>query len=200
MDVICLLAGRAGQFQQSSLLLCNHLCCSVEGVGAVLASPSDSSSSDLGCAMSDAQVCNCSIPAPSHFRFWVLVPCSIKKNLQSNALTPAELLRYFKQPVEGTRAAVRAADYLHTTLSLLKERLQWAVRGDFNVTGGIPLCQEEGRGGTHRAWSLGLGRREGKGVVMGCDKSLPCGCSEGKLSYFSVLFFPIFNIIWGFFS
>ncbi|NWT56972.1 PERE peroxidase, partial [Erythrocercus mccallii] len=58
----------------------------------------------------------------------------IKKNLQNNALTPAELLRYFKQPVEGTRVAVRAADYLHTTLSLLKERVQWAVRGDFNVT------------------------------------------------------------------
>ncbi|XP_023794784.1 eosinophil peroxidase-like isoform X1 [Cyanistes caeruleus] len=59
---------------------------------------------------------------------------SIKKNLQNNALTPAELLRYFKQPVEGTRVAARAADYLQTTLSLLKERLRWAVRGDFNVT------------------------------------------------------------------
>lgn len=98
-----------------------------------------------------------------HFRFWFLVPCSIKKNLQNNALTPAELLRYFKQPVEGTRSAVRAADYLQTTLSLLKERLRWAVRGDFNVTGRIPLCWEEGR---HRVWSLGLWRMEGKGVVI----------------------------------
>uniref|UniRef100_A0A8C3QT99 Eosinophil peroxidase n=1 Tax=Cyanoderma ruficeps TaxID=181631 RepID=A0A8C3QT99_9PASS len=100
-------------------------------------------SPDLGHAVSDAQVCNCSIPAPAHFRFWVPVPCSIKKNLQNNALTPAELLRYFKQPVEGTRAAVRAADYLHTTLSLLKKRLQWAVRGDFNVTDLLTPAQVE---------------------------------------------------------
>lgn len=102
-----------------------------------------------------------------HFRFWFPVSCSIKKNLQNNALTPAELLRYFKQPVGGTREAVRAADYLQTTLSLLKERLQWAVRGDFNVTGRIPPCWEQGGGGGHRAWSLGLGRSEGKGVVVG---------------------------------
>uniref|UniRef100_A0A8C9MLU2 Eosinophil peroxidase n=1 Tax=Serinus canaria TaxID=9135 RepID=A0A8C9MLU2_SERCA len=63
----------------------------------------------------------------------------IKKNLQNNALTPAELLSYFKQPVGGTREAVQAADYLQTTLSLLKEKLRWAVRGDFNVTGRILL-------------------------------------------------------------
>ncbi|NXL86318.1 PERM Myeloperoxidase, partial [Alectura lathami] len=58
----------------------------------------------------------------------------IKKNLENNALTPIELLRYFKQPVAGTRAAVRAADYMGTTLTLLKEKLRWAVKGDFNVT------------------------------------------------------------------
>ncbi|KGL96371.1 Myeloperoxidase, partial [Charadrius vociferus] len=58
----------------------------------------------------------------------------IKEHLQNRALTPTELLRYFKQPVAGTRAAVRAADYMETTLALLKEKLRWAVRGDFNVT------------------------------------------------------------------
>ncbi|NXP22747.1 PERE peroxidase, partial [Scytalopus superciliaris] len=58
----------------------------------------------------------------------------IKEHLQNDALSPAELLRYFKQPVGGTRAAVRAADYAETTLSLLKEKLKWAVRGEFNVT------------------------------------------------------------------
>ncbi|NXK89318.1 PERE peroxidase, partial [Formicarius rufipectus] len=57
-----------------------------------------------------------------------------KEHLQNDALSPAELLRYFKQPVEGTRVAVRAAEYMETTLSLLKEKLRWAVRGDFNVT------------------------------------------------------------------
>ncbi|NXH16687.1 PERM Myeloperoxidase, partial [Bucco capensis] len=59
---------------------------------------------------------------------------SIKKHLKDNALSPEELLGYFKQPVAGTRAAVRAADYMETTLSLLKEKLQGALRGDFNVT------------------------------------------------------------------
>ncbi|XP_065503154.1 myeloperoxidase-like [Caloenas nicobarica] len=58
----------------------------------------------------------------------------IKEHLQNDALTPTELLGYFKQPVAGTRAAVRAADYMETTLTLLKEKLRWAVRGDFNVT------------------------------------------------------------------
>ncbi|XP_065709193.1 myeloperoxidase-like isoform X2 [Patagioenas fasciata] len=58
----------------------------------------------------------------------------IKENLQNDALTPTELLGYFKQPVAGTRAAVRAADYMETTLNLLKEKLRRAVRGDFNVT------------------------------------------------------------------
>ncbi|KFV59874.1 Myeloperoxidase, partial [Tyto alba] len=58
----------------------------------------------------------------------------IKERLQNDALAPVELLGYFKQPVAGTRAAVRAADYMETTLTLLKEKLQRAVRGDFNVT------------------------------------------------------------------
>ncbi|NXC41740.1 PERM Myeloperoxidase, partial [Penelope pileata] len=58
----------------------------------------------------------------------------IKKNLEDDALTPIELLRHFKQPVAGTRTAVRAADYLGTTLTLLKEKLHQAVKGDFNVT------------------------------------------------------------------
>ncbi|NXG75933.1 PERM Myeloperoxidase, partial [Baryphthengus martii] len=58
----------------------------------------------------------------------------IKEHLQNNTLTPVELLGYFKQPVAGTRAAVRAADYMETTLTLLREKLRWAVRGDFNVT------------------------------------------------------------------
>ncbi|XP_074779347.1 myeloperoxidase [Athene noctua] len=58
----------------------------------------------------------------------------IKEHLQNNTLSLVELLGYFKQPVAETRAAVRAADYVETTLTLLKEKLRWAVRGDFNVT------------------------------------------------------------------
>ncbi|KAK4812380.1 hypothetical protein QYF61_018830, partial [Mycteria americana] len=53
----------------------------------------------------------------------------IKEHLQNDALTLIELLGYFTQPVAGTRAAVWAADYMETTLTLLKEKLRWAVRG-----------------------------------------------------------------------
>ncbi|XP_062448831.1 myeloperoxidase [Rhea pennata] len=58
----------------------------------------------------------------------------IKKSLQNSALTPIQLLGYFKQPVAGTRSVVRAADYMETALTLVKEKLQWTVKGDFNVT------------------------------------------------------------------
>ncbi|NWH20647.1 PERM Myeloperoxidase, partial [Grus americana] len=67
----------------------------------------------------------------------------IKEHLQNDALTPTELLGYFKQPVAGTRAAVRAADYMETTLTLLKEKMRWAVRGDFNVTDLLTPAQLE---------------------------------------------------------
>uniref|UniRef100_A0A669P8L2 Eosinophil peroxidase n=1 Tax=Phasianus colchicus TaxID=9054 RepID=A0A669P8L2_PHACC len=46
----------------------------------------------------------------------------IKKNLENDALNPIDLLRYFKQPVAGTRV-IRAADYMGTTPTLLEEKL-----------------------------------------------------------------------------
>ncbi|NXP73755.1 PERM Myeloperoxidase, partial [Ramphastos sulfuratus] len=67
----------------------------------------------------------------------------MKQLLQNNILNPTELLGYFKQPVAGTRAAVRAADYMETTLILLKEKLRWAVKGDFNVTDLLTPAQME---------------------------------------------------------
>ncbi|XP_054250556.1 myeloperoxidase-like [Indicator indicator] len=67
----------------------------------------------------------------------------MKQLLQNNILSPAELLGYSKQPVAGTRAAARAADYMETTLSLLKEKLRWVVKGDFNVTDLLTPAQLE---------------------------------------------------------
>ncbi|NXX16818.1 PERM Myeloperoxidase, partial [Podargus strigoides] len=67
----------------------------------------------------------------------------IKERLENNALTPVELLGYFKQPVAGTRAAARAADYMETTLTLLKKKLRRAVKGDFNVTDLLTSAQLE---------------------------------------------------------
>nr|XP_003467059.2 myeloperoxidase [Cavia porcellus] len=59
---------------------------------------------------------------------------SIKQRLRSGSASPMELLSYFKQPVAATRTAVRAADYLHVALDLLKMKLRPLRPGPFNVT------------------------------------------------------------------
>ncbi|XP_062815643.1 eosinophil peroxidase [Anolis carolinensis] len=58
----------------------------------------------------------------------------LKEKLQSETAKPAHILVAFKQPAGNTRAAVRAADYLHTTFGLLKERLRADGDRDFNIT------------------------------------------------------------------
>uniref|UniRef100_A0A8C8REP4 Eosinophil peroxidase n=1 Tax=Pelusios castaneus TaxID=367368 RepID=A0A8C8REP4_9SAUR len=58
----------------------------------------------------------------------------IKEKLRSNTFTPADFLGFFKQPVAGARSVIRAADYMETTLWLLKKKLRHTVKGNFNVT------------------------------------------------------------------
>lgn len=69
------------------------------------------------------------------------LPClsSIKESLRRGTASPMELISYFKQPVAATRTAVRAADYLHVALDLLKRKLQPLWPGPFNVTGTATL-------------------------------------------------------------
>ncbi|CAM5165496.1 unnamed protein product [Eretmochelys imbricata] len=67
----------------------------------------------------------------------------LKEKLRNEAFTPADILGHIKQPVGGTRAMVRAADYMETTLSLLKEKLQWTVKRKFNVTDMLTPAQLE---------------------------------------------------------
>ncbi|XP_036735606.2 myeloperoxidase [Manis pentadactyla] len=59
---------------------------------------------------------------------------SLKQRLRSGSASPMDLLSYFKQPVAATRTAVRAADYLHVALGLLKRKLQPLWPRPFNVT------------------------------------------------------------------
>ncbi|XP_074870237.1 myeloperoxidase-like [Carettochelys insculpta] len=66
-----------------------------------------------------------------------------KEKLRNEAFTPADILGYIKQPVAGTRAAVRAADYMETTLNLLKEKLLPAMKRKFNVTDVLTPAQLE---------------------------------------------------------
>ncbi|XP_053864317.1 myeloperoxidase [Malaclemys terrapin pileata] len=67
----------------------------------------------------------------------------LKEKLRNEAFTPADILEYIKQPVGGTRAMIRAADYMETTLNLLKKKLQWTVKGKFNVTDVLSPAQLE---------------------------------------------------------
>ncbi|XP_075761167.1 myeloperoxidase isoform X2 [Pelodiscus sinensis] len=67
----------------------------------------------------------------------------LKEKLRNGAFSPADILGYIKQPVAGTRAVIRAADYMDTTLALLKKKLQQTVKGKFNVTDVLSLDQLE---------------------------------------------------------
>nr|XP_060622998.1 myeloperoxidase-like [Anolis sagrei ordinatus] len=65
----------------------------------------------------------------------------LKEKLQSPTVKPSELLVAFKQPAGDTRAAVQAADYLHMTFDILKERLQAAGARDFNISDVLSRAQ-----------------------------------------------------------
>ncbi|XP_038232110.1 myeloperoxidase-like [Dermochelys coriacea] len=58
-------------------------------------------------------------------------------------ISPSDILRHLKEPVGGTRSAIRAADYMETTLSLLKKKLLRMVKGEFNITDVLSRKQQE---------------------------------------------------------
>ncbi|XP_030392889.1 myeloperoxidase-like [Gopherus evgoodei] len=57
-----------------------------------------------------------------------------KEAIQEKDVSPSDFLKHLKDPVAGTRSAIRAADYMETTLSLLKKKLRWIMKGKFNIT------------------------------------------------------------------
>ncbi|KAJ7417387.1 myeloperoxidase [Pitangus sulphuratus] len=59
---------------------------------------------------------------------------SLKKKLEEKLANPMDFLKHLKDPVGRTRSAVRAADYMETTLKLLKRKLHLSGRQRFNVT------------------------------------------------------------------
>uniref|UniRef100_A0A8C8BK50 Lactoperoxidase n=1 Tax=Otus sunia TaxID=257818 RepID=A0A8C8BK50_9STRI len=68
---------------------------------------------------------------------------SLKKNLEEKVANPMDFLKHLKDPVGRTRSAVRAADYLETTLKLLKIKLQLSGKWRFNVTDLLDRKQKE---------------------------------------------------------
>nr|XP_012951556.3 myeloperoxidase isoform X2 [Anas platyrhynchos] len=68
---------------------------------------------------------------------------SLKQKLEEKVASPMDFLKHLKEPVGRTRCAVRAADYLETTLKLLKGKLQLLGKGRFNVTDLLDTKQKE---------------------------------------------------------
>ncbi|NXI64251.1 PERE peroxidase, partial [Anseranas semipalmata] len=68
---------------------------------------------------------------------------SLKRKLEEKVVSPVDFLKHLKEPVGRTRSAVRAADYLETTLKLLKRKLQLSGKGRFNVTDLLDRKQKE---------------------------------------------------------
>lgn len=62
---------------------------------------------------------------------------SLKRKLEEKVVNPVDFLKHLKDPVGRTRSAVRAADYLETTLKLLKIKLHLSGKWRFNVTGSV---------------------------------------------------------------
>ncbi|NXM06648.1 PERM Myeloperoxidase, partial [Tyrannus savana] len=65
---------------------------------------------------------------------WDSFMSSLKKKLEEKLANPMDFLKHLKDPVGRTRSAVRAADYMETTLKLLKRKLHLSGKQRFNVT------------------------------------------------------------------
>ncbi|XP_057265931.1 myeloperoxidase isoform X3 [Pezoporus wallicus] len=68
---------------------------------------------------------------------------SLKRKLEEKVANPMDFLKHLKDPVGRTRSAVRAADYLETTLKLLKIKLHLSGKLGFNITDLLDRKQKE---------------------------------------------------------
>uniref|UniRef100_A0A8C5LQI4 Eosinophil peroxidase n=1 Tax=Leptobrachium leishanense TaxID=445787 RepID=A0A8C5LQI4_9ANUR len=58
----------------------------------------------------------------------------LKSRLRQKDVSARDLMAYFKQPVAGSRNAIRAADYMGTTLQLLTEKVKHVHQRPFNIS------------------------------------------------------------------
>ncbi|XP_069470956.1 myeloperoxidase-like isoform X1 [Ambystoma mexicanum] len=59
---------------------------------------------------------------------------NLKNKLKQEVLSPSDIMAFFKQPVAGSRTAIRAADYMETTFQVLKEKVKHSYEGSYNIT------------------------------------------------------------------
>ncbi|NXP11235.1 PERE peroxidase, partial [Thinocorus orbignyianus] len=74
---------------------------------------------------------------------YLLARKSLKRKLKENVANPMDFLKHLKDPVGRTRSAVRAADYLETTLKLLKKKLNPSGKWRSNITDLLDREQKE---------------------------------------------------------
>ncbi|CAJ0965848.1 unnamed protein product, partial [Ranitomeya imitator] len=58
----------------------------------------------------------------------------LKERLRRKDVDARDLMAYFKQPVAGSRNAIRAADYMGTTLQILQGKLKYFYDRPFNIS------------------------------------------------------------------
>ncbi|NXJ69749.1 PERE peroxidase, partial [Rostratula benghalensis] len=68
---------------------------------------------------------------------------SLKRKLEEKIVSPMDFLKHLKDPVGRTRSAVRAADYLETTLKLLRTKLRLSGKCRLNITDLLSRKQKE---------------------------------------------------------
>ncbi|CAH2219768.1 Mpo-A [Pelobates cultripes] len=59
---------------------------------------------------------------------------ALKTRLRQKDVSSRDIMAYFKQPVAGSRTAIRAADYMGTTLQLLTEKMKHFHQRPFNIS------------------------------------------------------------------
>uniref|UniRef100_A0A8C9MLR2 Uncharacterized protein n=1 Tax=Serinus canaria TaxID=9135 RepID=A0A8C9MLR2_SERCA len=71
---------------------------------------------------------------------------SLKRKLEEKIVNPIDFLKHLKDPIGRTRSAVRVADYLETTLKLLKRKLNHSHLGYSNCAFALwlPAVYEDG--------------------------------------------------------
>ncbi|XP_061460712.1 myeloperoxidase-like [Rhineura floridana] len=66
-----------------------------------------------------------------------------KENLKKTHATPSDFLKHLKEPVAGTRNAIRAASYMETVLDILNKKVQMVWHRPFNITDVLSSKQKE---------------------------------------------------------
>uniref|UniRef100_A0ABM5EMT2 Myeloperoxidase-like n=1 Tax=Pogona vitticeps TaxID=103695 RepID=A0ABM5EMT2_9SAUR len=67
----------------------------------------------------------------------------VKAGLNKTHVTPSDFLKHLKEPVAGTRHAMRAGSYMEASLDLLKQKLQKKWPRPFNITEVLNTKQKE---------------------------------------------------------